>query len=269
MRYNGFGMNTMRNSLPPISPRPGAGTGMLFSGRPMRSSWLTGRSLLLAGVLLGGALASSPAFSRAAAAPQSPKDPDLGGVLRGMENRYNRLKTIRLRFEQIYRQGRQVIRREAGTLFLLKPGKMRWQYEEPEPKLFLADGRNLTLYVPSENRATQMAMKEADDLRTPFAFLLGRLRFDEEFERLETSPEFRPIESGNIVVRAIPKRLPERIEWIVFEVTPKHEIRRLIFEEPGGIQTEFRFAGEEANPALALQLFYFQPLPGTELIQQQ
>jgi len=193
----------------------------------------------------------------------------LAGLLRGMESRYNRLKTIRLRFEQIYRQGRQVMRRESGTLFLLKPGKMRWQYEEPEPKLFLADGRNLTLYVPSENRATQMAMKEADDLRTPFAFLLGRLRFDEEFERLEPSSDFAPLEDGNTVIQAVPKRLPERVAWIVFEVTPALEIRRLIFEEPGGIQTEFRFAGEEANPALALQLFYFQPLPGTELIQQQ
>ena len=136
-------------------------------------------------------------------------------------------------------------------------------------KTVLADGRKLTLYVPSENRATQMAMKEADDLRTPFAFLLGRLKFDEEFETLETSSEFQPLESGNVVVRAVPKRLPERVEWIVFEVTAKLEIRRLIFEEPGQIQTEFRFADEEANPALAQSLFYFQPVPGTELIQQQ
>jgi outer membrane lipoprotein-sorting protein len=46
-------------------------------------------------------------------------------------------------------------------------------------------------------------------------------------------------------------------------------MRRLIFEEPGGIQTEFRFTDEEANPALALALFYFQPPPGTELIRQE
>lgn len=227
-------------------------------------------SLSLAVLLLaGGGFPGS--FSRSAFAAQGlgSQDKDLAGVLRGMENRYNRLKTMRLRFEQVYRQGRQVIRRESGTLFLLKPGKMRWQYEQPEPKLFLADGRNLTLYVPSEKRATQMPMKEADDLRTPFAFLLGRLKFDEEFKTLETSTEFQPLERGNVVVRAVPKRLPERIEWIVFEVTPELKIRRLIFEEPGQIQTEFRFADEEPNPALAQTLFYFNPVPGTELIQQQ
>ena len=235
----------------------------------MRSGRFAMVALLLAVMLLAGAAIPGSFSPSAFAQGVGSQDKDLTAVLRGMENRYNRLKTIRLRFEQIYRQGRQVIRRESGTLFLLKPGKMRWQYEEPEPKLFLADGRNLTLYVPSENRATQMAMKEADDLRTPFAFLLGRLKFDEEFETLEPSSEFQPLESGNVVVRAVPKRLPERVAWIVFEVTPKLQIRRLIFEEPGQIQTEFRFADEEANPALAQALFYFQPVPGTELIQQQ
>lgn len=226
--------------------------------------------VLLLAVLLPGGAGAPGSFSPAALAAQSPRSQgeDLAAVLRGMEKRYNHLKTIRLRFEQIYRQDRQVIRRESGTLFLRKPGKMRWQYEEPEPKLFLADGRKLTLYVPSENRATQMSMKEADDLRTPFAFLLGRLKFEDEFKSLEPSEDFPPLENGNVVVRAVPKRLPERVEWIVFEVTPELEIRRLIFEEPGQIQTEFRFTDEEANPALAMQLFYFQPLPGTELIQQ-
>jgi len=229
---------------------------------------------LIAGVLLSGGLGRGPFLSRALATPQ---DADLASTLRAMENRYNRLRTLKLRFEQIYRQGgrqdgrqnRQVIRREEGTLFLRKPGQMRWQYEQPEPKLFLADGRSLTLYVPAENRATQMSLKEADDLRTPLAFLLGRLRFDEEFEHLERSSEFPPLERGNLVVKAVPKRMPDRVEWIVFEVSPNHEIRRLIFEEPGGIQTEFLFTDEETNPALALALFYFQPPAGTELIRQE
>jgi len=246
------------------------------------STPLRAGAALIAAILLSGGLGRGPFSSSAFAAPQ---DQDLASTLQAMENRYNRLRTLTLRFEQIYRQGgrqgggragrandrpsRQEIRREEGTLFLRKPGQMRWQYEQPEPKLFLADGRRLTLYVPGENRATQMSLKEADDLRTPLAFLLGRLRFDEELEHLERAAEFPPLEPGNLVVKAVPKRLADRVEWIVFEVSPDHAIRRLIFEEPGGIQTEFRFTDEEANPALALALFYFQPPPGTELIRQE
>ncbi|MGH9783555.1 MAG: LolA family protein [Terriglobia bacterium] len=239
-----------------------------------------------------GAISLGPEAGRAwflGGALSTPQDTELASTLRAMENRYNRLRTLKLRFEQIYRQvgrqagtqtgrpqdrqnerqTRQEIRREAGTLFLRKPGQMRWQYEQPEPKLFLTDGRQLTLFVPAENRATQMSLKESDDLRTPLAFLLGRLRFDEEFERLERSADFPPLAPGNLVVKAVPKRMADRVEWIVLEVTPQLVIRRLIFEEPGGIQTEFRFTDEEANPALALALFYFQPPPGTEVIRQE
>ena len=233
---------------------------------------------MLAWLLLSGGLVSGTSLSGASLVPaEVPPDPGLASTLRGVENRYNRLKTLRLRFEQIYsqngsqngRQNRQVLRREEGTLYLRKPGQMRWEYEGPEPKLFLTDGRRLTLYVPAENRATQMAVKESEDLRTPLAFLLGRLRFDKEFESLEKSQEIPPLASGNLVIKAVPKLMADRVERVVFEITPDRAIRRLIIEEPGGIQTEFRFEEEEANLPLPPELFRFQPPAGTEIVRQQ
>ena len=195
-------------------------------------------------------------------------DPALGKVLRAVENKYNRMRTARLRFQQIYRQGSQVVREETGTLYLRKPGQMRWEYENPEPKLFLTDGRRLILYVPAENRATEAAVKESDDLRTPLRFLLGRLRFDREFRQVERSEEFSSLEEGNIVVKAIPKQMEDRLEWVVLEVNRQSQIRRLILREPGGLQTEFRFEEEVGNLPLSPQLFRFRPPAGTELTRQ-
>lgn len=240
----------------------------------MRSGGQRWGTVLAAWLLLSGGLVSGAVLSGASLVPpEVPPDPGLAGTLRGVENKYNRLKTMRLRFEQIYSQGgrqnRQVLRREEGTLYLRKPGQMRWEYEEPEPKLFLTDGRQLTLYVPAENRATQMAVKEADDLRTPLAFLLGRLRFDKEFESVERVRDIPPVERGNLVVKAVPKRMADRVEWVVFEMSPDFAIRRLIVAEPGGVQTEFRFQEEEADLPLSPQLFRFQPPAGTEIVRQQ
>ena len=227
-------------------------------------------ALMLAGLLLSGGLVSGTVLSGAAlVAPAVPPDPSLAGTLRGVENKYNRLKTVRLRFQQIYRQNRQVLRREEGTLYLRKPGRMRWEYEGPEPKLFLTDGRRLTLYVPAENRATQIAVKESGDLRTPLRFLLGGLRFDKEFESVEKSPEIPPLESNNLVIKAVPKQMANRVERVVFEISPDFAIRRLIVEEPGGIQTEFRLEEEETNLPLPPELFQFQPPAGTEIVWQQ
>ena len=195
-------------------------------------------------------------------------DRSLPDLLDSVENKYNRLRTVRLRFVQLYRQDQQTLRKEEGTLYIRKPGQMRWEYEAPEPKLFLTDGKQLVLYVPSENRATQMAVKDSADIRTPLRFLLGNLRFGEEFSKIEDTSAFPPLEAGNRVLRAYPKRLEERLEWVIFEVTAEDQIRRVILSEPGGTQTEFRFDDEQSNLTLSPQLFRFQPPAGTEIVQE-
>src|SRR5688572_26053033 len=154
--------------------------------------------LLFLALLAGPALAQQSPARKAA--------PDLSTILREVEKKYNRVKTVRMRFEQYYRQNQQV-RKEEGTLYLRKPGQMRWEYEAPDAKLFLTDGKRLVLYVPAENRATEMPVKESDDLRMPLRFLLGNMDFGKEFSRIETVSNPQPLERGNLVMRAIPKRL--------------------------------------------------------------
>lgn len=223
-------------------------------------------TLLAFWVLLGaGFRAGFPPDEALAASPQR----SAMETLQEVERRYNRLRTVRLRFQQFYRQNNQVLRGEEGTLYLSKPGQMRWEYEDPEPKLFLSDGQRLVLYVPSENRMTETAVKSSDDLRTPLRLLLGQLRLQDEFKEIIEGPfEIPPLEKGNIVLKATPKHLEDRLEWVVFEVSPQHEIRRIIASEPGGLQTEFRFEDEEGNIPLSSRLFRFEPPPGTEIVRQ-
>jgi len=221
--------------------------------------------LLASWLLLGSGFRVG--IASAAASPPSPRS--AADILREVERKYNRLRTVRLRFQQFYRQGNQTLREEEGTLYLSKPGQMRWEYENPEPKLFLADGKQLILYVPSENRVTQTAAKDSDDLRSPLRLLLGQLRLQEEFDRIVEGPyDIPPLQKGNVVLKAVPKHLADRLEWVVFEVNPQYEIRRIIMKEPGGMETEFRFEEEAANIPLSSGLFRFEPPPGTEVVQQ-
>src|SRR5881296_666864 len=41
---------------------------------------------------------------------------------------------------------------EKGTVYLLRPGKMRWEYEVPRGKLAVADGRKTYVYLPEERQ---------------------------------------------------------------------------------------------------------------------
>jgi len=225
---------------------------------------LTHKLGLLGWLLWGiGSLAGTHPVTAWASPP-----PDLSQLLRGVENRYNRMKSMQAQFEQILRQGSQAARQERGVLYLSKPGRMRWEYENPEPKLFLTDGKRAILFLPEENRVMESAIRETDDLRAPLAFLLGRLDFDEQFGRYETSPDLKPLEAGDSVFRTFPKKMGERIEWVRFEIGPQYEIHRIVVREIGGIETDFRFEQERANPALAASLFQFQPPAGAEVVRE-
>jgi len=226
------------------------------------TSWWAGLALL---AILTRLAAAGPASKNP---PPLGTSPPLREVLRGVENKYNGMKSMKVRFHQIYRQGGRVVRQEQGTLYLSKPGRMRWEYENPEPKLFVTDGRQVFLFVPAENRVMESAIKETEDIKAPLAFLLGRLNFDEQFQKMETSPQFVPAEKGDFVFKAYSKKMAERLQWVLFEVSPSFEIRRLVASEVGGLETEFRFNGLEPNPPLADSMFQFTPPAGAEVVKE-
>ena len=222
--------------------------------------WLWGRVLLCCGFAVGAARFSATA---------TVSDPELESLLRSVESRYNHVKTLRMRFEQTYAQDRRVLRQESGMLYLRKPGEMRWEYESPEPKLFLTDGHTLTLYVPQDKRVTETAVKKSDDLRSPMRFLLGGLHFEKEFQQFERVTDAALLDAQDTMIKLVPKHMQGGgLEWVMMEIGPEYEIRRLILQEVGGIQNEFVFSDETFDLRLAPQLFEFSPPPGAQVIHQ-
>ena len=63
---------------------------------------------------------------------------------------------------------------ESGTVYFSRPGRMRWEYESPEQKLFLVDGANAWFYVPADHTASRAKINESSDWRTPLALLAGK-----------------------------------------------------------------------------------------------
>jgi outer membrane lipoprotein carrier protein len=139
---------------------------------------------------------------------------------------------------------------------------MRWQYANPQGKLFLSDGKFIWLYTPDDNRVEKTKMKESEDLRAPLAFLLGRLEFRRDFGRFVSRPE-----GQDTRITADPKSDQLPYTKVEFVVTPRHEIRYLRVTGQDQSIMEFRFAGEKVNAPLAEKLFRFQTPPGAELIE--
>ena len=182
-----------------------------------------------------------------------------------IDRHYNHLHSFHSRFEEIY-EGAGISRKEAGELFLEKPGKMRWNYEQPRPKIFLSDGKTAYFYVPGDQQARKMPVKKLADLRSPIRLLLGHTELQKEFRGLTLSSE-KPLEPSDLVLQGVPKGMEDRISRVLLEVSPEGQIARIFVEELDGATTDFRFADIQENVSLSPDLFKFTAPPGIQIIE--
>jgi len=187
-------------------------------------------------------------------------DAQLDALLKNVENRYNRAKTLQVLFIEEYTPPGKPRRTESGRLMLRKPGRMRWDYSQPKGKLLVGDGKFLWLYTPDDNRVERMKVQETADLRAPLAFLLGKLHFDKEFRNLQATTE-----GSDTRIAAEPKTdtLPySKVEFVVAPSAQIHALRVTYFDNS---ILNFTFNQEEMDPALDSKMFQFQMPPGATL----
>lgn len=187
---------------------------------------------------------------------------DVSTAIEGIENHYNRPRTMQILFEQRYTGMGQRPRTESGVLSLRKPRRMRWEYHVPDGKLFLSDGEDVYFYVPSANRVEKSPLRRSGDLRTPLAFLLGRVDLRQDFKEFRTRPE-----GENLHITALPRSAKSPYTSVEFLVTPGYQITRLVVHGEDQSVMEFKFSGEMVNPPLDDSEFRFKMPAGAELVE--
>jgi len=206
---------------------------------------------LIAAALLVGAL---PLFAQ-----------DVHAIAAKVDQRYDHIRTLEAQFTETY-SGAGMTRTESGTLQLRKPGEMRWDYDQPRPKVFVTDGTVAWFYVPGERQARRTPVKQLDDLRSPLRYLLGKTKLDKELDGLSLAPDQNPLQPGDVVLRGIPKGMQDRVSQTLLEVSPDGLIVRIVVEELDGSATDFRFLQQKENVQIAEQQFHFVPPPGVEIV---
>ncbi len=190
-------------------------------------------------------------------------DPALDTLLKSVETRYNRAQSLKIDFSQTYAgMGHAPAHTESGTLYLRKPGRMRWEYSTPAGKLFVSNGKEVFLYTPDQRRVEKSKLRESEDLRAPLAFLLGKLDFEREFRSFETRAE-----GPNTWIVAVPKNQNLEYSKVEFLTDPSGEILRLKVAGIGNTKMEFAFSNEKLNAPVTPALFEFHPPPGVEVVE--
>jgi outer membrane lipoprotein carrier protein len=179
---------------------------------------------------------------------------------------YNHLRSLEAEFTEVYR-GSGMDRTESGTLWLKKPGKMRWEYRSPKEKLFVSNGKDAWFYVPDDRQARKEAAKKLEDVRSPLAFLLGKTKLEKELRGLSIASDIEALSGGNTVLRGVPTALADRVGEIILEITPDGRIVRLVMQGVDGASTEYRFTDQKENVAIADGRFDFRAPAGTEVVE--
>jgi outer membrane lipoprotein carrier protein len=191
---------------------------------------------------------------------------DVHAIAQAVDNHYNHLRTLETDFTEIYR-GAGIERTESGTLWLKKPGKMRWKYRSPKEKLFLSDGQNAWFYVPGDRQVTKTPVRKLDDLRSPLGLLLGKTKLEKELQELSLAPDVAPVTPGDVVIRGVPKAMADRLSQVILEISPDDRIARILIEGVDESVTEYRLDNQKENVEIDSQGFRFVPPEGVEVVE--
>ena len=205
---------------------------------------------------------------------------DVNTVCRTLEARYRHVGTLKGAFFERYTDGSGGSASESGTVYFSRPGRMRWEYESPEEKLFLVDGTNVWFYVPADHTASRAKLKESSDWRTPLALLTGKADLSKLCRSIQlASPNDEKadgidpttVPADNNVLVCVPRDASSNdgSYHVLLQTDVESRLVRVVIREPGRVQTEFRFGNWQENEPIPEVKFHFQPPAGVSIVDEQ
>lgn len=205
-----------------------------------------------------------PTVAPPAPAAASAPAPDVATqVVEGIQAFYAGSKDLKAKFTQTYTykvHDRSQV--SSGLVFFKKPRMMRWDYQKPQSKLFVADGATLWVYEPEESQVFKRSL-EKSQLPIALTFMTGEGRLLEEFTvKLLQAPDEK-----HFFVELVPKRDEgeyKALRLLVDRAT--YAVRASTVVDPVGNTNHVEFAEVQTNVGLPDQGFRFQPPAGVRVV---
>lgn len=222
------------------------------------------------------------------------------------EARYKHASTLKAAFYERYGSGKGTGEAESGTVYFSRPGRMRWEYESPQKKLFIVDGKNVWFYIPDDHTASRATLKNSSDWRTPIALLaenadLGRVCRSVQLLETQNDPgsslgggpsqtrsnapegsrdpagdsdvnQPGPAGVADSVLKCMPRAKVDEtgqpVSAVLLTIDSKGYLVKVVIHQPGAVSTEFRFGNWQENIHIAETMFHFQPPAGVEIVDE-
>ena len=194
-------------------------------------------------------------------------------VVKKVQARYEKTRDLQADFKQSTRiEGFATPIASSGRMYIKKPGRLRWDYLDPNVEEIYVNKDEVMMYVPEHQQVlvgklTQMAASQA-----PLQLLQGVAQLEEEFQ-VEPTPGGKRGAGGVPLVTLFPKQTAESapvrtLDRIVLEVQPKtFFIKTVSIHEISGNISTFEFANLKPNQGLKNDLFQFTVPAGVEVVK--
>lgn len=190
---------------------------------------------------------------------------DAAGVMEGVQRFYQTTADFKARFRQSYLfkvYARTQV--SEGRVFFKKPGKMRWDYTTPIPKLFVSDGQMLWVYEPQESQVFRRSLRSSQ-LPVALTFMSGTGRLADEF-----TPRLLPKTGGQaLLLELVPKKSAGDYQSLRLALDPTtFAVVSSTVIDPVGNTNTVEFFDFETNKGLPDKGFEFSPPAGVRVIEE-
>ena len=194
--------------------------------------------------------------------------PSADELATALQTKYAAVTDFSASFTHKYRGG--LLKKEAierGTVLIKKPGRMRWTYDSPERKVFVADGRRIYSYIPEDRQVIVSEVPPGDEATTPALFLTGKGNLTRDF--LVSLPEVADPTPDTYTLKFTPQRREAEYDWMILVVDRTTlQIRTLVTVDAQGGQSTFIFSNIRQNAGIPDSQFQFTIPRGVDVINR-
>jgi len=237
--------------------------------RTPRSSWFVRRVAIA--LSLSALLAVQPVASSAYAQTTALTAESVAATVQAF---YDQTKSLEAEFHQTYfNRLYEKYDRSQGTVRFQKPGKMRWDYGQPNGKVLVSNGKRMLVYEPGDGTEKGQVFERSmadSELPQALSFLTGtgKLVDDFTFRLLDATKQGF---SGGYVLELMPKKASPHYERILFFVDGNAAraglVHRVLILDGSGNRNRFDFKAMRFNRVTDSTIFEWQPPAGTRRVQ--
>jgi outer membrane lipoprotein carrier protein len=186
-------------------------------------------------------------------------------VLAAVQSHYGSIRDLRAEFVQasfVAAVAAETLSR--GAVVVKRPGRMRWEYSDPEPRVIVMDEATLRIYTPRD-RQMQIAPVGPDTVSpTAIGFLMGQGKLVEQFEA-EFVRDSTP-KDEKVGLRLTPRGDASFESLELWIDVSSSQLRESVLVDLFGNRTRVRFTRLVENQGVPDEAFAVDAPEGTEVI---